>query len=65
MKFVRRQFLQLAAGSLTVGAARAQDKTQPQDKAYVMKITLPTSMTTLTNSPRIMPPRSSRLGRTH
>jgi TRAP-type C4-dicarboxylate transport system substrate-binding protein len=42
MKFVRRQFLQLAAGSLTVGAARAQDKTQPQDKAYVMKITLPT-----------------------
>ena len=36
MKFVRRQFLQLAAGALTVGAAQAQDKT------YVMKITLPT-----------------------
>ena len=42
MKFVRRQFLQLAAGALTVGAARAQDKTQMQDKTYVMKITLPT-----------------------
>jgi len=36
MKLVRRQFLHLAAGALTLGAAQAQDKT------YVMKITLPT-----------------------
>ena len=36
MKTSRRQFLQLAAGALTLGTARAQDK------PYVMKISLPT-----------------------
>jgi TRAP-type C4-dicarboxylate transport system substrate-binding protein len=40
MKTSRRQLLHLAAGALTLGTARAQDK--PQDKPYVMKISLPT-----------------------